>query len=480
MKKTILILVVLALLVPAGALAATEFSLGGYIKLDSFWDSTQEVKNMGTGIARNNDQLFHHGRFHMTSQSSRFNFTIKGPKLWGASTTGFIEMDFDQNADGRQSNTDSYQPRLRHAMFRLNWPETELLFGQYWSMFCEFGPDVVQDTPLNNHGNASSRVPQIRLTQKFAGAWTVAAAIMKPYDPAATDTNFANTTVNPGQVQSTSAGVEGQSSETPHFDGKIAYEKDLWGKAAFFGRPRGFTAQVTAGWQRIRYRSGTAAMNTFGQNAYGASAVTQNGQQNLDPWMVQANLFIPVLPTYSANLAGTASLSAQWFIGQGLSAFGEAQDTDNSWFNFSGINGLGQFVYDRKLTNQFGGYVQGQYWFTNQWYLNAIWAMQRSYGVETGASGLLAGKQAGNPFGYKYASNNDQTKLWQEFDLTLWYRPIEAIKFGLQYSYGRTDYLQKLNNPAVGAAGQAQGQPSAGAKDFGEDHRVEFVAFMFF
>ncbi len=33
MKKTILILVVLALLVPAAALAATEFSLGGFIKL---------------------------------------------------------------------------------------------------------------------------------------------------------------------------------------------------------------------------------------------------------------------------------------------------------------------------------------------------------------------------------------------------------------------------------------------------------------
>ena len=44
MKKTILILVVLALLVPAAALAATEFSLGGYIKLDSFWDSTQEAR----------------------------------------------------------------------------------------------------------------------------------------------------------------------------------------------------------------------------------------------------------------------------------------------------------------------------------------------------------------------------------------------------------------------------------------------------
>ena len=312
---------------------------------------------------------------------------------------------------------------------------------------------------------------------------------MKPYDPSTADANFENppnAVINPGQVQY-SPGTNtwpGQSSETPQLMGKIAYEKDLWGKAPFFGRPRGFTAQVTAGWQRTRYHSGSAAAVatgpfTFGQNAFGTASITQGTQQYLDPWMVQANLFIPVLPTYSANLAGTASLSAQWFIGQGLSAFGEAQDTDNSWFNFSGINGLGQFVYDRKLTNQFGGYVQGQYWFTNQWFVNAVWAMQRSYGVETGASGLLAGKQAGNPFGYKYASNNDQTKLWQEFDLTLWYRPIEAIKFGLQYSYGRTDYFQKLNNPQIGAVG-AQGQPSAGATNVGEAHRVEFVAFMFF
>ena len=96
MKKTILILVVLALLVPAAAFAATEFSLGGFIKLDSFWDSTQEGKNMNTAIQRNNNPIFQHGRFNMTAQGSRFNFTIKGPKLWGATTTGFIEMDFDQ------------------------------------------------------------------------------------------------------------------------------------------------------------------------------------------------------------------------------------------------------------------------------------------------------------------------------------------------------------------------------------------------
>ncbi len=401
-------------------------------------------------------------------------------------------MDFDPVQDPRQSNTHSYSPRLRQAMFRLNWPETELLFGQYWTMFCEYTPENVQDTPLNNHGMPSSRVPQIRLTQKFAGAWTVAAAIIKPYDPSATDAAFdGQTQAVAGQFQSASVALPGQSSETPHFDAKIAYEKDLYGKAGFFGRPRGFAAQVTAGWQRTRYRANTAAAApfTFGQNFYGtANDMFQNGQQYLDPWMVQANLFIPVLPTYSANLAGTASLSAQWFIGQGLNAFGEAQDSDATWFQFTGIGPGNAFFYTRQLTNQFGGYLQGQYYFTNQWFLNAVWGMQRTYGVETGTSGLLAGKQTNNPAGFVYASLNDQVKLWQEFDLTLWYRPIEALKFGLQYTYGRTDYLQKLNNPqnptftsATGVGGaQTQGQPNTGAKDFGEAHRVQFVAFMFF
>ena len=98
--------------------------------------------------------------------------------------------------------------------------------------------------------------------------------------------------------------------------------------------------------------------------------------------------------------------------------------------------------------NQFGGYVQGQYWFTNQWFVNAYLGHDPGLRHRPEHSGVLAGLRPTNPTGYKYASNNDQVKLWQEFDLTLWYRPIEALKFGLQYSYERTDFLQKLNNPA--------------------------------
>ena len=199
MKKTILILVVLALVVPSTALAAAEFSLGGFIKMDTWWDSSQEGKNMNGAVARNNDPNFHHGRVKFTAQGSRFNFTIKGPKLWGAQTTGFIEMDFDATEEGattsngsganfatastaaqRGSGTTasgSYTPRLRHAMFRLNWPETELLFGQYWSMLCEWWPEVAQDGPFQSTGIPTARLAQIRVTQKFLGTWTVAALV---------------------------------------------------------------------------------------------------------------------------------------------------------------------------------------------------------------------------------------------------------------------------------------------------------------
>ncbi len=485
MKKFILVLVVLALLVPASAFAATEFSLGGFIKLDSFWDSTQNNKNSLFVIGRNNDALNHHGRFFMTAQGSRFNFTIKGPKLWGATTTGFIEMDWDSSATDSSagapivSGTNSYIPRMRHAMFRLNWPDTELMFGQYWGMFSEYAPETTGDADFAFHGWALQRIPQIRLTQKFAGSWTVAGAIMKPYDPGTTDVSFASANLPAGST-GTTLGLEGSSAETPQLQGKIAFEQDLWGKAPFYGRPRGFTAQLSAGWQRTRYRSNVAAatFNTFGQNGFGTSAVvTQNGQQYLDPWAIQGTLFIPVLPTYSNNLAGSASITAQYYVGQGCSFLSMTRDQDNSWFNFSGINGSGQFLYNRVLMSQFGGYLQAQYWFSNQWFLNAAWAFNRNYNINGSTSALLAG-QAGNSAGYMYAAGAgaDQAKLWSEYDMTLWYRPIESLKFGLQYAYERTDFLQKLNNPTAAGIPPA----SNGATNVGESHRIQFVAMMFF
>ena len=502
MKKTILLLVVLALLVPAAALAATEFSLGGYIKLETYWDSTQNSKTTQYAIPRNNDQLGQHGHFDMTAQGSRFNFTIKGPDVWGAHTTGFIEMDFDGNADtvvsgggpnaaiaaGPPTATNSMQPRLRHAMFRLNWPETELMFGQYWGMFSEYAPEVMNDAAMMLHGWANQRIPQIRVSQKFLSDFTVAAAIMKPYSPGATDSAWNNNLINAGPnapAVNTTLGMAGQNSESPQVQAKLAYEKDLWGKAAFYGRPRGFVAQVTAGWQRTQYRANQLPVNfeTFGANTFvvanpAATGSFQLGNVYLNPWEVQGSLFIPVIPTYSANLAGTASLSGQWFVGQGVSAFGQGRDQDNSWFLFKFGGGPGgPYYYERKLMQQTGGYAQVQYYFNNQWFLNAAWGAIFDYGINRGRA--WGAYNANNWGGYKYATLNDQQSVWSELDLVLWYRPVEALKFGVGYAYERSDYFQKVNNPNFTALPHG-GQFGNGSKDVGESHRIEFVAYMFF
>ena len=401
MKKFIIFGVVLALLVPTLAMSATEFSLGGFIKLDTMWDSDSGVgKNMNGLPARNNDPNDKHGRLKFTAQGSRFNFTIKGPDLWGAKTSGFIEMDFDAAENGLSAGaaagaatpgvalngtSKSYTPRLRHAMFRFNWPTSELMMGQYFSMFCDWWAESAEDGPLQMVGTPTARLAQIRFTQKFMEDWTVAGLIG---DPSSALLNT-NTTLGPYNA----AINNGQSAETPQVQGKIAYAHDFWGKAAYYGKPTPFTVQLAGGWQRNVMRSGNfAAAVGFGeQGAVGTNAVLFpntaagifNKNQYVDPWLAMASFFIPVIPTQSANLAGTASILTQWWIGQGVEAFGFT-GTSGAKYRFNDsrfIGGLFNLRYDAELLNKFGGFVEGQYYFNNQWFVNALYGVSKAFSV---------------------------------------------------------------------------------------------------
>ena len=57
---------------------------------------------------------------------------------------------------------------------------------------------------------------------------------------------------------------------------------------------------------------------TFAENNYGAANAPLFRVRNtyVNPWLAMGSLFIPVIPTQSANLAGTASILTQWWIGQ--------------------------------------------------------------------------------------------------------------------------------------------------------------------
>ena len=461
MKKFIIFGVVLALLVPSLAMAATEFSLGGFIKMDMMWDSDNGVgKNINGLPSRNNDPNAKHGRMKFTAQGSRFNFTIKGPDLWGAKTSGFIEMDFDSterpvvNTSFTQSN--SYTPRLRHAMFRFNWPTSELLFGQYFSMFCEWYAESAEDGPLQLTGTPTARNAQVRFTQKFMEDWTVAASISDPNQANLNNTLY-NANIN-----------NGQSAETPQVQGKVSYAHDFWGKAAYYGKPTPFTIQFVGGWQRNVQRTGffttASALGEWGPT----TGAIYNTNQYVNPWMAMGSLFIPVIPTSSANLAGTASILTQWWIGQGVETFGFL-GTSGAKFQFDGTTWGVNRNYDTKLMNKFGGFVEGQYYFNNQWFVNALYAVSKAFNVSR--SGYQVGPINGlGGMEYAFSSGNEPQTI-QQVSATLWYRPIQAIKFGLQYSYLAAHYYQTIGSPA-----NVNNNPY----NFGDSHRVEFVGFFYF
>jgi hypothetical protein len=462
-KKIMILAIIVVLIAPAVAFAKVEFSLGGFVKLQSYWDSTQNSKNLNLPPARNNDNSFHHGKMHFTSQGSRINFTIKGPTFYGAQTMGFIEFDFNGGGEAGIANaagspSQSYSPALRHAMFRFNWPTSELLFGKYWSMFCDWYAEVAEDGPLQMTGTPTARLAQVRFTQTFLSDWTVAGLIGNP-NQAALNTGAAtgpyNTVIN-----------NGQSAEVPQLQGKIRYARDFWGKAAYYGKPIPFTVQLVGGWQRNVMRNnfpGGFVASGFGEQAAVTGTIV-NRNQYVNPWLAMGSIFIPVIPTHSANLAGTASILTQWWVGQGVEAFGFC-GTSGAKYRFDGFfpNIL---LYDAELLNKFGGFVEGQYYFNNQWFINALYSVSKAFNVSR-AQWLNTANIAGREMGF---NNANEPQTIQQAIVTLWYRPIQAIKLGLQYSYIAASYFQMNTTPLN----------SANSSSFGDGHRVEFVGFFYF
>ncbi len=143
-----------------------------------------------------------------------------------------------------------------------------------------------------------------------------------------------------------------------------------------------------AGWQRNVQRGSTFSVNAlngpdntgFFSGINGAAFGTGNvnvQNQYVNPWLLMGSLFIPVIPTNSANLAGTASILTNVWVGQGVEAFGFTGNGGNMLKLNN--NAFGLLNYEAELLKKFGGFVEGQYYFSNQWFLNAVYAFSKAF-----------------------------------------------------------------------------------------------------
>lgn len=170
MRKTPLILLASALPLAVQA-ANTEFSYGGYIKLDAMYsqysDGDLGAASLGrdfyvpSTIPTSAGGADETSSMDFSAKSSRFNFKTVTTLDNGEKVTGFVELDFLGSAQGNEVVSNSYSPRLRHAFFTYN----DVTVGQTWSTFMNVGalPETVDFLGVSD-GTVFNRQSQIRYT----------------------------------------------------------------------------------------------------------------------------------------------------------------------------------------------------------------------------------------------------------------------------------------------------------------------------
>ncbi|MBN2172830.1 MAG: hypothetical protein JW731_01775 [Bacteroidales bacterium] len=210
MKKFLFFFVLLPLLLTAQEEKKFGIEFGGFVKTDIMYDSRQTV-NVREGhflLYPKNEVLDPEGNdinakptFHMLSIQTRLQGKITGPDALGAKTSGMIEAEFFGQAINGSEDLNGF--RLRHAIVKLDWTNTQLMIGQYWHPM--FNTNCYPGTVSFNTGapfEPFNRSPQIRVTQKF-GRLSIAGTVLAQRDftstgPNGPSTEYARNAVIPG------------------------------------------------------------------------------------------------------------------------------------------------------------------------------------------------------------------------------------------------------------------------------------------
>ncbi len=134
-KKLLPVLAALILPAAASAQAAPSdytFALHGFVSMSGAFQSGSFFPGEGQqSLSAGAEPTTDKGSLAFDVRQSRFNFSVKGPKvLAGATPTGVFEIDFfGGNSAGNFGNVSIY-PRLRVAFTQLDWGSTKILIGQ--------------------------------------------------------------------------------------------------------------------------------------------------------------------------------------------------------------------------------------------------------------------------------------------------------------------------------------------------------------
>lgn len=171
MKNKLKALIALPLLtsVAITSAAETEFTYGGYIKLDALLTMTDDGTLGPQNLARDFyipsltpiGGIDEDTQFDFHGKQTRFFFGTDTKLDNGETISTKIEFDFLVTPGGNERISNSYVPRMRHAFIKYgNW-----LFGQTWTTFQDVGalPETVDFVGVTE-GTTFGRQAMIRYT----------------------------------------------------------------------------------------------------------------------------------------------------------------------------------------------------------------------------------------------------------------------------------------------------------------------------
>ena len=194
---------------------------GGYVELAGIYRDHNMASDLSTpwnSIPLRNNRVGRTDETRFTARGSRFSLLVQGNVDPVTHLTGYGEIDFQGAAQTANSNnTNSYNPRLRHAFGVIDRDDFGLhvVAGQTWSLATMFNqgltvrkeqiPVVIDQGYLP--GFTFTRQPQIRIVKDFGPAFAVGVSAENPA------TTFAGTA--PGNVGLQATATGGFSNSNP-------------------------------------------------------------------------------------------------------------------------------------------------------------------------------------------------------------------------------------------------------------------------
>ncbi|MEJ2160050.1 MAG: DcaP family trimeric outer membrane transporter [Chromatiales bacterium] len=209
-----------------------DYTFGGYVKFDTFVSKYNDGSASEDNLLR---QFYVPGsvplggddkdaQTDMQARETRVNFKSKHSLPNGKTVNTLLEMDFFTGSEGDERISNSYQPRLRHALISYDgWS-----VGQTWSTFQNLGAFVENlDFIGPTEGTVFVRQALVRYT---TGPWQF--ALENP-----------QSTITPYQTQ-TGSRISSDDNLLPDFVARYNWKGD-WGHVAFAGLVRQLNLEET-------------------------------------------------------------------------------------------------------------------------------------------------------------------------------------------------------------------------------------------